>query len=182
MSTKCKWNKGHQQFYNTPQFVSGGVIEENEEFDSATEGVIFTETIYGKTFNDTGMHFRVTLAGTISSAASTNDGDITFRLRYGTTDILETIVTVSLPNEDDKAFRLVYEGRIHTIGASGKVVAVGHMMNEMTGMADIIKTTAAAGVSVDLTADGSINVTGQWDKAHADIDIFVTVGLLELFN
>lgn len=182
MSTKCKWNKGFQQFYNTPQFISGGVIEENVVFALSTEGVLFTETIYADMFNDTGMHFRVTLAGTISSAASTDDADITFRLRYGTTDILETIVTTSLPDENDKAFRLVYEGRIHTIGATGKVVAVGHLQNEMTGMTDVIKTTAAAGVTVDLTADGSINITGQWDKTHTDVDCVITFGLLELFN
>jgi len=179
MSTKSEWINGHLRFYNTPQFVSAGVITENEEFDSDTEAVIFTESIYANTLNSAGMHFRLTLAGTISSDSS---DDITFRLRYGTTDILETIVTAALPAENDKAFRLVYEGRIHTTGATGKVVAVGVLQNEMAAMSDIKKTTAAAGVTVDLTADGSLNVTGQWDDTNAATDIFVTFGLLELFN
>lgn len=179
MSTKCNWINGFQHFYNSPQFISGGVIIENEEFDSDTEAAIFTETVYANTFNSAGMHFRLTLAGTISSDGS---DDITFALKYGVTSILATIITVSLPAENDKAFRLVYEGRIHTTGATGKVVAVGVLQNEMTAMADIKKTTAAAGVTVDLTANGSLNVTADWDGTNAATDIFVTFGLLELYN
>lgn len=179
MSTKCKWNKGVQQYYNTPMMVACGTIDDNEEFDSTTEGVIFTESFIAETFNDANMHFKITLAGTISSDGS---DDITFRLRMGTTDILETIVTSSLPNEDDKAFLLEYFGRIHTTGASGKVVAIGNMVNEMTGMSRITKTTAAAGVSVDLTSVTSINVTAQWDDTSADTDILVTYGVLELYT
>lgn len=179
MSTKCKFNNGFQNFSGTPQFISAGTINTNVEFDSGTEGVIFTETIPASTLNSAYMQFRLTLAGTISSDGS---DDITFRLRYGTTDILETVVTAALPDEDDKAFLLTYTGRIHTTGATGKVVAVGLLQNEMTGMADVIKTTAAAGVTVDLTAAGSINVTGQWDDTDATTDIFVHTGFLELFN
>jgi len=179
MSTKCKWNNQFQQFYNTPMFISAGTLSENYDADSGTEEVIFTETINASTFDSTSMHFKLTLAGTISSDGS---DDVTLRLRYGTTDILETVVSVNLPNEDDKCFILEYFGRIHTTGATGKVVAQGRLQNEMTAMADIKKTTAAAGVTVDLTADGSINVTSQWDDTDATTDIVVTYGVLELFN
>ncbi len=181
-STKCKWINGVQTFYNQPMMVACGTISENEDFDDSSEGVIFSTTIPASTFTDTNMHFKISLAGTISSAASTDDGDITFRLRMGTTDILETLVTVALPDEDDKCFIAEYFGRIHTIGSSGKVVAQGRLMNEMTGMADLLKTTAAAGVTVDLTSVTSINVTGQWDKEHADVDIVLTYGVLELYH
>lgn len=179
MSTKCNWLNGFQHFYNTPMFISAGEITTNTTFSGTAETVLYTETVYANTFNSTGMHFRVTLAGTISSDGT---DDITFRLRYGTTDILETVVTTNAPNEDDKAFKLVYEGRVHTTGATGKVVAVGLLENEMTGMANVLKTTAAAGVTVNLTADGSLNITGQWDTTSADTDVVITSGMLQLFN
>jgi len=179
MSTKCKWNNGLQQFYRTPMFVAGGTISENEEFDSGTEGVVFTQTIPAGTFDSTNMHFKITLAGHISSD---NSDDITFRLRMGTTDILETVKTTALPDEDDKCFMLEYFGRIHTTGASGKIVAQGRLMNEMTSMADVIKSTAVAGASMDLTSVTSINVTGQWDDTDATTDIFITTGFLELYT
>ena len=179
MSTKCKWINGIQTFYNTPMMVAAGTISENKEFDSGTEGVVFTTTIPAGTLNDTNMHFKLTLAGHISSDGS---DDITFRLRMGTTDILETIVTSTTPDEDDKCFILEYFGRIHTAGASGKVVAQGRLMSEATGMADVLKSTAVAGASVALTTVTSINVTGQWDDTDATTDIFITTGILELFT
>jgi len=178
MGTKCKWNNQFQQFYGTPMFLSTGALSTNFDADSATEEVIFSTTIYGDTFNSTDMHFRVTIGGTISSDGS---DDTAVTLRYGTTDIL-ALTTVSLPNEDDYAVIIEFFGRIHTTGSSGKVVAQGRLMNSMTGMADILGTTAAAGVTVDLTADGSINVTSDWDTTSADTDIVVTSATLELFN
>ena len=41
--------------------------------------------------------------------------------------------------------------------------------------------TANTGASVDLTADGSLNVTAHWDNASADDDIIVTSGIIEFF-
>ena len=179
MSTKCTWNRGIQTFYSSPMMIACGTISENEDFDDTTEAAVFSVTLPAGVFDDTNMHFKITLAGTISSD---NSDDLTLRLRMGTTDILESIVTTSLPNEDDKAFICEYFGRIHTTGASGKVTAQARLMNEMTGMADVVKTTAAAGVTVALTTVTSINVTGQWDGTSAETDIVITYGVLELYT
>ncbi len=179
MSTKCKYNNGKQNFSSDAQFISTGVIESNQQVVNTTdETVLISETIYADTLTDTKMHFRVTLAGEISSDGS---DDITFTLRYDTTDILE-LATVSLANEDDDTFRLTFEGRVHTAGASGKIVAVGKFEVDQGTPLYFWNDTANTGTSVDLTADGSLNVTGKWDGAAADSDIIVTVGFIELFN
>ena len=182
MSTKCKWINGVQTFHTTPMMVACGTIEENVTLTLAAETALFSTTLPAGLFDSTNMAFKLTIAGTISSAASTDDGDITFRLRMGTTDILETIVTSTYPNEDDKAFILEYWGRIHTVGSSGKVVATGRLAMEATGMSDVKKGTAVTGATVDLTAVTSINVTGHWDKTATDIDCVMHYGVLELFN
>jgi len=178
-STKCKYNNGLQMFYNNPMFVAAGTISENEEFDSVTEAAIFSTTIPAGTFNSTNMHFRLTLGGHISSDGS---DDLTLSLNFGSTAVLATLVTSTYPNEDDKAFICEYVGRIHTAGASGKVVAQGRLMMEATGMADIKKSTAVAGVSVVLTTVTSINVSADWDGTATDTDIIVTYGVLELYT
>lgn len=179
MGTKCEFVNGKQIFSGDAQFISGGKIEANVQVvNTATETALISETIYGKTLKSAKMHFRVTLGGEISSDGAK---DIVLTLRYGTTDIL-ALTTVSLPNEDDKQWKAVFEGRVHTVGASGKIVAAGRLENEMTAMADVVLDTAAAGVSVDLTADGSLNVTAHWDGAHGDADIIAMYGFIEFFN
>lgn len=179
MGTKCEFVKGKQRFNNDAMFVSAGTISSNQQVaNTTTETVLVSETIYGNTLKDTGMHFRVTLAGEISS---TGTGDCTFTLRYNTTDIL-AVATVSLANEDDVQFKLVYEGRIHTTGATGKVVATGRMNVEQGTPLMFAADTAAAGATVNLTADGSLNVTAHWDAASADNDVIAMIGFIELFN
>ena len=46
----------------------------------------------------------------------------------------------------------------------------------------VVNDTDAAGVTVDLTADGSLNVTADWDASSADNDIIAMVGFIEFFN
>ena len=179
MGTKCKFNKQKQIFSGDAMMISGGSISANVQVaNTTTETVLITETIYGNTLDAATMNFRVTLAGEISSDGS---GDCTFTLRYGTTDIL-ALATVTLINEDDKQFKLVYEGRIHTTGATGKVVAAARIDIEQGTPLMFAADTAAAGVTVDLTADGSINVTAHWDAAHADSDVIAMIGRIEFFN
>lgn len=179
MNTSCEFVKGKQVFSGGAQFIAGGKITDNQQLaNSTTEIVLLSETIYGDTLKATSMHFRVTLAGEISS---TGTGDATLKLRYGTTDIL-TLATVGLVDEDDKQWRVVIEGRIHTTGATGKVVATGRMDIEQATPLLVVADTAAAGVTVDLTADGSLNVTADWDAASADNDIIAMVGFIEFLN
>lgn len=179
MTTTCIFNADKQEFGGSAQFISVGGISENASVSNSTvEGALVSDTIYASQLNKTTQQFRVTLAGTISSDGT---DDVTLTLRYGSTDIL-ALTTVSLPDEDDKAFKLVFEGRVHTTGASGKVVAYGHFETGMTGIANIVGSTAVAGVSVDLTAAGSLNVTADWDGASADTDVIVHTGFVEYFN
>ncbi len=179
MGTKCKFNNGKQNFSGDAQFISTGSIEENQQVVSSTaETVLISETIYADTLKDTKMHFRVTLAGELSSSGS---GDITFTLRYGTTDIL-AVVSAALANEDDKWFKLEIVGRVHTVGSSGKVVASGKLTVAQSTPLFFYADTAAAGATVDTTADGSLNVTSEWDNSSGDDDVIVTVGFIELFN
>lgn len=179
MGTKCEFVNGKQRFNGDAMMVSASTISSNQQVaTSATETVLISETIYGNTLKDTGMHFRVTLAGEISS---TGTGDCTFTLRYGTTDIL-AIATVGLANEDDKQFKLVIEGRVHTTGATGKIVATGRIDIEQGTPLMFAGDTAAAGVTADLTADGSLNVTAHWDASSADNDVIAMIGFIEFFN
>jgi hypothetical protein len=178
MGTTCKFKSGILTFSGNAMMVSAGTITANAQVaNSTTETVLVTETVYGNTFDTAGMGFRVTVAGEISSDGS---DDCTFTLRYGTTDIC-AVTTVSLANEDDKIFKLVYEGRIHTTGATGKVVAIG-TLDVFQGTALFFQgKSAATGATVNLTADGSLNVTAQWDGAAADSDVLVTVPRIEFF-
>ena len=179
MGTKCEFKNAKQVFSSDAMFISGGAISANVQVaTSTTETVLVSETIYGKTLDATTMGFRVTLAGDISS---TGTGDCTFTLRYGTTDIL-ALATVSLADEDDKQFKLEYIGRIHTTGATGKVVASSRIDIEQGTPLMFAADTAVAGVTVDLTADGSLNVTAHWDASSADNDVIAMIGFIEFFN
>lgn len=179
MPTTCKYVAGRQVFNGNAQVVAAGCISENARVHtSAAETVLLSETIYANELDGTDIHFRVTLAGEISS---TGTGDCTLTLRYGTTDIL-ALVTVSLADEDDKQWRAVIEGRVHTAGASGKIVATGRMDIQQTSPLLVVADTAAAGVSVDLTAAGSLNVTAHWDASSADNDIIAMVGFIEFYR
>jgi hypothetical protein len=179
MGTKCEFVKGKQRFNGDAMFVSGTTITANQQVvSSTTETALISETIYANTLKSTGMHFRVTIAGEISS---TGTGDCTFTLRYGTTDIL-ALATVSLANEDDKQFKLEFIGRVHTVGSSGKVVASARMDVEQGTPLLFTADTAAAGATVNTTADGSLNVTAHWDASSADNDVLATIGFIEYFN
>lgn len=180
MPTTCTYTSaGRQEFDGTAQIIAAGTISSNQQVaTSTTETVLLSETIGANELNDTQTHFRITLAGEISS---TGTGDCTLTLRYGTTDVL-AMATVGLADEDDKQWRLVIEGRVHTTGASGKIVATGRMNIEQSTPLLVVGDTAAAGVSVDLTAAGSLNVTAHWDASSADNDIIAMVGFIEFYK
>lgn len=180
MGTKCKFDKGIQVFSGEPQMISvgGNVLTNQQIVNSTTETVLLTQTIYAKIFNAVSMGFRVFMAGEISSDGT---DDITFTLRYGTTDILE-LVTVTLANIDDAPFKVEYTGHILTSGASGKIVASAFGTFFQTTPLYFASDTANTGATVDLTADGSLNVTGKWDGAAADSDVIITHGWIELYN
>ena len=179
MPTSCKYRSGRQVFDGNAQVIAGGCIDANVQVaNKTTETVLLSETVLANELNGTDIHFRVTLAGEISS---TGTGDCTLTLRYGTTDIL-ALTTVSLADEDDKQWRAVIEGRVHTTGASGKVVATGRMDIQQGTPLLVANDTAAAGVDVDLTADGSLNVTAQWDAQSTDNDIIAMIGFIEFYR
>lgn len=180
MGTKCKFKNGMQIFSSTPQMISaGGNITSNQRIHtSATETVLLTQTVYANTLDSTSMSFRVFMAGEISS---TGTGDITFTLRYGTTDILE-LASVTLIDEDDKPFKLEYTGHVLTAGASGKIVASAFATFWQATPLYFATDTANTGATVDLTANGSLNVTGKWDASDADNDVIVTHGWIEFYN
>lgn len=180
MSTKCKFKNGMQVFSSKPQMISaGGVVTANQRVHtSTTETAVLSETIYANTLDSTGMGFRVFIAGEISSSGS---GDMTLTLRYGTTDIL-ALVTVSLLAENDVPFKAEWTGHILTAGATGKVVASAFGTFFQGTPLYFATDTANTGATVNLTADGSLNVTAHWDNSSADDDIIVTHGWIELYN
>lgn len=180
LKTVCETKGTFQVFSGAPQMISGGgILSANQQVvNSTTETAVVTETIYGNTLDTVGQTFRVTLVGEISSDGS---DDITMTLRYGTTDIL-AVVTTALANEDDTPFKLEYFGRVHTAGSSGKVVATGHMYVFQGTPLTFMTDTANSGATVDLTANGSLNVTAHWDGAAADSDIIVTAAVIEFFD
>ena len=181
IQTTCKDKKGFQVFSGAPQMISaGGVLTgaNQQVANSTTETAVVTETVYGNVLDTVGMTFRVTVVGEISS---TGTGDCTFTLRYGTTDIV-ALATVGLANEDDIPFKLEYFGRILTAGSSGKVLASAFITVYQGTVLQFGSDAANTGASVDLTADGSLNVTAHWDAASADNDVIVTAGAIEFFD
>ena len=180
IDTKCTENNGWQVFSGDPQMISaGGNVTANQQVaNSTTETAVITETVYANTFGSTSMSFRVFIAGEISSSGS---GDITLTLRYGTTDIL-ALTTAALANEDDMPFKAEWTGHILTAGASGKVVSSAFGTFFQGTPLYFAADTANTGASVDLTADGSLNVTAHWDNASADDDVIVTHGWIEFYN
>lgn len=180
MGTKCEFKNGMQVFSSTPQMISaGGNVTSNQQVaNTTTETAVLTETVYGSTLDATSMGFRVFIAGEISS---TGTGDLTLTLRYGTTDVL-ALVTTGLANEDDTPFKAEWTGHILTTGATGKVVSSSFGTFFQGTPLYFAADTANTGATVDLTADGSLNVTAEWDAASADNDVIVTHGWIELYN
>ena len=179
MGTASKYKAQHQTFSGAAQFIAASCITANVVIGNTTdETVLISETISADVFDNTITHFKVTIAGDISSDGT---DDVAFQLRYGTTDIL-ALTTVGLANEDDKQFRLEIYGRIHTTGATGKIVASGRLNMEQGTPLLVVNNTAVAGVTADLTVDGSINVTAQWDGAAATSTLTAIVGTIQFFN
>jgi hypothetical protein len=179
-NTECEFKNQMQIFSAAPQMISAGanVTTNVQVANTSVETALLSQTLYANTMDATTMNFRVVLYGEISSSGS---GDITLTLRYGTTDILE-LVTAALANEDDKPFKVEFTGRIHTTGATGKVVAHGFGTFFQGTPLYFCTDTANTGATVDLTADGSLNVTAEWDNESADDDIIVTHGWIEFYN
>lgn len=180
MGTRCKWKNGMQVFSGNPQMIAtGGNVTSNQQVaNTTTETAVITETVYGNTLDSTGMSFRAYIAGEISS---TGTGDCTFTLRYGTTDII-ALATVSLADEDDIPFRINFTGHVLTAGATGKVIASAFGEFFQGTKLEFAADTANTGATVDLTADGSLNITAHWDAASADNDVIITHGWIEFFN
>ena len=181
MGTKCKYNGGIQVFSGSPQMIAaaGNITSNQQIVSSITKTVLLTETIYGNTLNSTSMGFRAFIAGEISTAGSTT---CTLVLRYGTTDILDLPIIFGVGGENDLPFKAEFTGHVLTTGASGVIVA--HAYSSVFAAAPLYDNndTANTGVSVDLTANGSLNITGQWSASSANDDIIVTHGWIELFS
>ena len=181
MGTKCKFKNGWQIFSGTPMMVSaGGNILTNQQLvSSTTETAVLSETIYANTFDSTSMCFRVFIAGEISGFGGT--ADCTLILNYGATDILAIELT-DIDAEDDKPFKCEWTGHVLTTGVTGKIVCTA-FASVMSAAPNYYATDVAlTGVTVDLTAAGSLNVTADWDASHASNDIIVTHGWIELYN
>jgi len=179
--TKAIIRNQTQIFSDFPQMISTGanMLTNQRLHTSITETTMMSQTIYANTFNKTSMCFRVSMGGEISSNGA---GDATFILKYGGTTIL-SLATITLIVEDDIPFNLVYEGHVLTTGATGKIVAVGKIdINQAAAHLTFMTDTANTGATVDLTADGSLNVTADWDANNADCDVIFTYGWVELFN
>jgi len=179
--TSAKIRNQAQIFSNFPQMIStGGNMLTNQRLHTSTsETTMLTQTIYANTLNATTMGFKVSMGGEISSEGT---GDATFILKYGASPIL-TLATAGLLNEDDIPFMLTFEGHVLTAGAAGRILAVAQIdVNQAGGHLTFMSDTANTGAAVDLTADGSINVTADWDVSSGDCDVIFTYGWVQLFN
>jgi len=140
--------------------------------DEPLEVPCFSQTIPAGYLDDASINFRGYVSGLKSGD---NTSDTTIQLRIGVsggtmTDIVN-VTTVANPDEDDKAFVLEFFGRIHTVGATGKVVAQMRFDDEATGMAQLLDTTAAAGVTVNLVTADTIDITLDDDQANPDASV-----------
>ena len=182
MSTKCKFKNGMQVFSDSPQMISaGGNKTSNQTLaTSTTQTVLITETIYANTIRaaDTGFSFRAYVAGQLSENAAS--GDITFTLRYGTTDVI-AVATTGLQAEALLPFKVEFSG---TMLSTGFLVGVGFVTVYQAATLQDGGKTALTGVDTSslITADGSMNVTATWDTSHGTNQIIVTHGWIQFYN
>lgn len=155
-------------------------IESNQTISNSTAEteIIATPELKAGDVSNTKTRFRAFVGG-LHTSTVTND-TIVWTLRYGTTDILELTVTQATSNSNGVLTQVAFDGRIHTAGASGKVVALGEARHNSTTKVEVLGATANAGVTIDWTDLDDLNVTAKLGTANATTALTCQVGYIEV--
>lgn len=129
-----------------------------------------------------GTLFRLKGGGIFSTLIT--PGNLTIKIKLGSTVIASVVISNLLANASNNAFD--FEGILicRSAGASGSYVATGFITYD-TGV--LVRGTAAlnntgAAVTVDTTVAQAIDVTVQWATGNASNTITTIVATVEPFN
>lgn len=139
-------------------------------------------------FDTLGRHFNflLDLAGIVGSDG-TDDATITIEAVEpdGTAVTLATITTVSLANEDDKAFFIRALGRVtlEQVGATSGKIFVAALMEALQGTPlRFHGASAEAGAAVDFRNGFYIDVNVAWDDTDATTRISNVAAMMSVNN
>lgn len=164
----------------------GGLNKTATHGNSTTETEIYRSELISPDALRNGFNFNLQGFGTIGSDGS---DDVTLSVKAiepdGTAVELFTVTTVSIPDEDDKAFFLVLNGRVvlEQAGAvSGKIAGGGIMTCRFATPLIFSGLSAAAGVAVDFRNGIHLVITADWDDAAATSTMSLISAVLNACN
>lgn len=157
-------------FVSTADKVVGNTTSETTGIGTGTGSV----TIPANTLK-VGNIVRV-IGGGIYSTQTLTPGNLTIKVKLGTTVIASTTMTVLVGAVASAAFDLSSRIAVRTIGATASLAPVGGLNFATSAgarlFADLVNGGSA--VSVDLTASQTVDVTFQWATGSTGNTLTVT--------
>ncbi len=123
-----------------------------------------------------GKTFRVKATGYYSN---TGTPTLTLKLKAGSTVLVSTGAITTATSASNRVFNYEAIVTVYTIGASGTVLGQCDFADNASTIA-LTATTAA--VTVDSTANQTLNVTAQWSASSASNTLTVTNLIVEELN
>jgi hypothetical protein len=161
--------------------------------NTTTETLIFPSITIPANFMADGRALRLTVRGKISNVVTT-PGNLDFKIRWGGvagTILSQTSATaLSTTANTDVMFSIYNEIVVRANGSSGSVLSMGEayagnlsvLATMLMGSAGGSSTNTPAAVTVDLTADTALSVTGHFSVANASNSITGMEFILEVLN
>lgn len=163
-----------------------GGLQSSRAATAATATRVFRSTLLPPSVLGNGFNFKLALAGLVGSDGT---DDATIELTAvepdGTAVKICDIVTVSLPDEDDKVCFIEFQGRValEQVGAtSGKIAAVGRIETFTGTPLRFAGASAAAGVAIDFRNGIYLEVRVAWDDTDATTILNILSALLDVCN
>lgn len=128
----------------------------------------------------TGKTYRVSGCGVFSN---TGTPTLNIKVKFGSTAILATGDITTVTAASDREFSFSGLITVKSLGASGTVNGQGIFVETLaTGVSLNYPMTNAAAVTVDTTANQTVNVTATWGASSASNTITLTNFVLEELN
>lgn len=139
---------------------------------STAEGTLTIQ----KNSTSVGKTFRVKARGYYSN---TGTPTLTVKLKAGSTVLLTSGAITTTTAASNRAFEFEGEVTVYSLGSSGTVRGQGSVSEFGSAVTGIASTAA---VTVDTTANQTLNITVQWGTASASNTITITNVVVEELN
>ena len=127
-----------------------------------------------------GKTYRVSGCGVFSN---TGTPTLTVKVKLGSTDVLSTGAITTVTGASNREFSFSGLITVKSLGGSGTVNGQGIFVETLaTGVSLNYPMTNASAVTVDTTANQTVNVTAQWSASSASNTITLTNFVLEELN